>query len=158
RSRVFLSLRADERAVLHPRHIRRIRGTPEAVRPQLRVQPGEGPVLDEQAGQPVPFGLRAVTPDDRVRLGQLRDLIDPPGQLGQLRCCRFIARACAGHDNHSRRGLTCGGTHNFVRVDTRLEPGTKREPWRTGSACDVSHTYRHTYWLRPSVPPKCVEV
>ncbi len=42
--------------------------------------------------------------------------LDPPGQLGQPRRCLFVARACAGHGYHSRRGLTCGGTHDGVRV------------------------------------------
>ena len=89
---------------------------PEAVRPLGRIEPVEGPVLDQQARQPVPLGLRAVAPLDLIRLGQVRDLADPLGQLGQPRRCLFVDRACAGHDYHSRRGLTCGGTHNCVRV------------------------------------------
>ena len=77
RPRVLLPFGADERAVLHPGHVRGIRPAPEAVRPQLRIQPGERPVLHQQAGQPVPLIIRAITPHDRVRLGQLRDLARP---------------------------------------------------------------------------------
>ena len=81
RARVLLPLRADERAVLDAGHVAGVRGTVEAVRPQPGIQPGEGPALDEQAGQPLPLGLRAVAPDDVVGPGQRRDLTDPLGQL-----------------------------------------------------------------------------
>ena len=82
-----------------------------------RVQPGEGPVLDEQAGQPVPFVVRAVTPDDLIGLGQLRDLADPLGQLRQAR--PGLDGVCAEHRYHSRAGLACAAHRGKDRAEQR---------------------------------------
>ena len=77
------------------------------------------PALDQQAGQPLPLLLRAVTPDDSVRLGQLGDLADPLGQLGKARFCLGVGRVCAGHCHHSCAGFACAARHGQDRAEQR---------------------------------------
>ena len=50
--------RADERALLDPRHIGRIGARPERVRPPRRIEPDQGSRADHVAGETSPFVLR----------------------------------------------------------------------------------------------------
>ena len=76
--------RADVGAVLDAGHVGGIRGAVEGVRLLVLGEAGEGAGGDELVGEPGPLLVRAVAPDDLVRLGQGGDLLDPGGELGVL--------------------------------------------------------------------------
>ena len=76
--------RADERPVLDARDVARVGPGQEAVGPQHRVEPREGPRLHQALAERLVLGLGAVAPVDGVRLGERRDLVDPVGHGGKI--------------------------------------------------------------------------
>ncbi len=81
RSGVVFRQRADERAVLHARHIARVRARIIAARPKLLVQLDERAARHHLGAQRFVFFFRAVHPMDIARLGQLRHLLHPPQKM-----------------------------------------------------------------------------
>src|SRR6185437_815058 len=74
---VYFLLRADERAALDAGDVRRVGAGGVAARAQLGVERGERAQLDQQAGELLPFLLRAVAPVNPARPGQRGNLADP---------------------------------------------------------------------------------
>ncbi len=82
RAGVVLLLAADERAVLDPRHVGRIREGKVAAGPLDRIEPGQRAGRNHLRAQAVVFGLAAVAPDDAFRLRQRGDFADPSHEPG----------------------------------------------------------------------------
>ena len=68
RAGVLLVDRADEGAVLDPADIGRVRAREIGVGPLFRIKADERPPFDHQVAQSVVFFLRAIAPDDLLRL------------------------------------------------------------------------------------------
>jgi hypothetical protein len=79
------SARADERAVLHARHVRRVRPRQVGARALGLRQAPERARVDELLAQPVVLLRRSVAPVDRVGLRQRGDLLHPGHELLVLR-------------------------------------------------------------------------
>ena len=79
---VFLTLGANESAVLDPGDVARAAARQEAARTQHRVERHEGAGGAETRGQAVVFGGAAVAPVDVLGFGQRSHRLDPVDQLG----------------------------------------------------------------------------
>src|SRR6185369_3701889 len=72
-ARILRALAADEGAVLHARHVARMRARQVRVGPALLGEPGEGAGRDQLGAEPVVFLFRTVAPDNPLGLGQAGD-------------------------------------------------------------------------------------
>ena len=73
---------ADERAVLDPRDVGRIRAGEVAAGAPDRIEPGQRAGGDHLGAQAIVFGLAAVAPKDAVRARQRGDLAHPAHEPG----------------------------------------------------------------------------
>ena len=130
--------RADEGALLDPRHVTGVGPGQERAGPLDRVEADQRAGVDEFVGDPGPFRVRAVAPHDPVRGGQCGDLVDP-GQES------FVGGGGSGH-----------GSSPSVGVDLRralliLEDGNAGiDRWpgpRLGSQVSLSRSQRSVHRL-----------
>ena len=88
-----LGLRADERPVLHARHVAGMRAGQIRAGALLFIELDERAALDHQVAQHLVLGVRAVAPEDFLRLAERRHFVDPGNQF-LIGCSWFVHVAC----------------------------------------------------------------
>src|SRR6185312_16148708 len=97
RTGILFLERADERPVLDPGHVRRVREREIRVRPLVVGQPLERPRGDERLRKMLVLLIRAVAPMDVIGLSQRRDLLYPPLKAGVVGA-GLVRRCGMGHE------------------------------------------------------------
>lgn len=172
RARGVLRCAADERAILHARHVVRIGAREETSRPLLRIQPLERAARDHLVAQLVVFVLRSVHPVDAVGLAERGHFFHPSekvdvfaerlggvgfGMVG-VRCAGCVMPARARRRTPDPRPVrrftntTRGILQTIARRDARHDPPHAPQIL-DGIAADLNLD-RATAPLLPSANPK----